>query len=612
MRHFLLLLFALALFGQTISASPSPAVTRSHAIAMHGQAKYPANFSHFDYADPQAVKGGRLKLGVQGTFDSLNPFIAKGTAADRLNLIYDSLTVQSGDEAFSRYGLLAETIEIPEDRSWVIYHLRQNAYFHDGHPITAEDVVFSFNILREQGSPVYQSYYRQVEAVEALDDYRVKFSFNGDVNRELALIVGEFAILPQHYWRDRDFSRSSLELPLGSGPYRIAEVNAGRRLVYQRVPDYWARDLPVNVGLYNFDRIQLDYYKDAVVLLEALKAGQYDVRVENYSKQWATGYTGNAIDRGWLKREQIAHQNPTGMQCFLMNLRNPLFQDIRVRQALTYAFDFEWTNKNLFYDAYTRTDSFFSNSELASHGPLPAEERTILQPFAQQLPASLFEQPFQLPASVADGYNRHNLRQSVRLLREAGWQVVDNQLVHQQTGQPFVFEILLVQPSFERIVNPYAKALKKLGISVTIRHVELSQYINRARTFDFDMIVHSIGQSLSPGNEQLEYWHSSRADTQGGRNLLGLRNPVVDQLVEAIIAAQDRQQLIYLTRALDRVLLNNYYVIPQWHIGSHRLAYWDKFSRPAQAPKYDANFELGLLTWWFDPAKASRMPGVQP
>jgi microcin C transport system substrate-binding protein len=601
------LILAVYLLSGHCLASKAENISRSHAIAMHGLPKYPQDFKHFDYADPSASKGGRLKLGVQGNFDSLNPFIAKGTAGDKVGWIYDSLTVQSGDEAFSRYGLLAESIELPENRSWVIYHLRENAYFHDGHPITAEDVVFSFNILKDKGSPIYQSYYAQVSEVTALSDYSVKFSFNGEVNRELALIVGEFAVMPKHFWQDRDFSKSSLDIPLGSGPYKIVEANPGRSLVYQRVNNYWAKDLPVNVGKYNFDTIQLDYYKDAVVLLEALKSGQYDVRVENYSKQWATGYTGTAINKGWLKRENIAHENPTGMQCFLMNLRNPLFEDIRVRKALTYAFDFEWTNKNLFYDAYSRTNSFFSNSELASSGPLQGREKAILLPYKEQLPSSIFTRSFTLPVSDADGYNRKNLRQSVKWLREAGWHVENNQLINNATGQPFSFEIMLVQPSFERIVNPFAKALKKLGINVTIRHVEVSQYINRMRSFDFDMVVGSMGQSLSPGNEQIEYWHSSRANTQGSRNMMGLKNPVVDELVSAIVAAPDREELIHLTRALDRVLLNNYYVIPQWHIGSHRLAYWDKFSKPAISPKYDPDFSLGLLTWWFDPDKAQRI-----
>ena len=603
----LFLLLALTVLAPSVHAEST--IFRSHAIAMHGEPRYPADFRHFEYASPNALKGGKLTLGVQGNFDSLNPFIAKGTAADDIGYIYDTLTVASGDEAFTRYGLLAETMEWPEDRSWIIFHLRKEARFHDGEPVTADDVVFSFNLLRAEGNPIYRSYYAAVKKVEALSPQQVKFSFDSADNKELALIVGEIPVLPKHYWQDKPFAKSSLEIPLGSGPYKIESVNPGRSLVYRRVENYWAKDLAVNTGLYNYDRIQLDYYKDAVVLLEALKAGEYDLRVENYSKQWATGYTGEAINSGRLLREELPHQNPTGMQCFVMNLRNPLFQDLRVRKALTYAFDFEWSNKNLFYNAYTRSSSYFSNSELASSGLPGKEELALLSPFREQLPASVFKQPFTLPVSSADGYNRSNLRQSVQLLREAGWHVEDNQLVNSDTGVPFRFELMLVQPSFERIVNPYVKALKKLGINVTVRHVEVSQYINRLRKFEFDMIVGTFGQSLSPGNEQMEYWHSTTAGNAGGRNLAGIQHPVVDALVESIIRAPDRQQLIYRTRALDRVLLNQYFTIPQWHIGSHRLAYWDKFGKPDIAPKYDSGFNLGLLTWWIDPAKNTLVSG---
>lgn len=601
--HTLSLLLLCVYCALQVQAEPATALQRSHAIAMHGQPKYAADFQHFDYTNPDAPKGGLLKLGVQGNFDSLNPFVAKGNAADQLGLIYDSLTTGSGDEAFSRYGLLAERIEWPQDRSWVIYQLRQEARFHDGHPIQASDVVFNFELLLAQGSPIYRSMYAQVEKVEALDAQRVKFSFKAGVNRELALIVGELPVLPEHFWASRDFANAATEIPLGSGPYRIASVDLGRNIVYQRNPDYWGRDLAVNRGLYNFDRIQLDYYKDAVVLLEALKAGQFDVRVENFSKQWATGYSGPAIEQGMLIKEEIRHQNPTGMQAFMMNLRNPLFQDRRVRQALTYAFDFEWSNAQLFYNAYTRTESFFSNSELASSGLPTAEELALLSPFRAQLPAELFSQPFALPQSDASGHNRQNLRAAKRLLDSAGWQVIDNRLRNAQ-GQLFAFEILLVSPAFERIVNPYAQALKKLGIEVQVRIIEPSQYINRLRSFDFDMIVGNVGQSLSPGNEQIDYWHSSTADQPGSRNWMGISNPVVDALIEQVIKAGDREQLISATRALDRVLLNQYYCIPQWHIRSHRLAYWNKFGRPAQAPKYDPGFNLGLLTWWQDEQKA--------
>ena len=580
------------------NAADMSAIT-SHAITMHGKPKYPADFAGFEYTSANAVKGGQLRLGVQGTFDSLNPYIAKGTPGDYISLIYDSLTVSASDEAFSRYGLVAETIELPEDRSWVIYNLRRNAKFHDGKALTAEDVVFSFNLLMEKGSPFFQSYYREVKSVEALNLYKVKFSFANTDNRELALIVGELPILPKHFWQDLDFDKSTLDIPLGSGPYQIHSVEQGRKLVFKRNKNYWGQSLAVNRGTYNFDTIQVDYYKDAVVLLEALKAGQFDFRLENSAKQWATGYTGNAIDSGKLVKKEIPHQIPTGMQSFVLNLRKPIFQDIKVRQALNYAFDFEWSNKNLFYDAYTRTHSYFSNSELASSGIPTGREKEILLAYQQQLPDSIFTEPFTLPTSKGNGHNRANLRTAMKLLKQAGWHVKNNQLVNAR-GEVFRFEIMLAQPTFERVVNPYVKTLKKLGIEATVRHVEVSQYINRIRNFDFDIIVGGIGQSLSPGNEQIEFWHSSRVDQPGSRNRAGIANPVIDDLIALVVAAPNREELIARTRALDRVLLSQHYMIPQWYLSSHRIAYWDKFKQPDVSPKYDPGYQQGLWTWWLD------------
>ena len=602
--NYLLSLVAALLLSLTVwAADDTTASQPQHAIAMHGEVKYPPDFSHFDYTDPAALKTGTVRLAAQGTYDSLNQFIAKGTPEQNLGLLYDTLTVGSMDEAFSRYGLLAESMQLAQDRSWIIYTLRSGARFHDGEPVHADDVVTTFELLLEQGSPLFQSMFADLDQVTALDEQRVKFSFKSSQNRELPLIVGDIPILPAHYWQGREFAKTTLTPPPGSGPYKIVAVDAGRRITYQRDQDYWAKDLPVRRGMYNFDRIEVDYYKDAVVLLEALKAGEYDFRDENSSKQWATGYTGSAIESGQLIKEEIRHENPTGMQAFIMNLRKPLFQDVRVRQALNFAFDFEWANKNLFYDAYTRTGSYFSNSELAASGLPQGRELEILEPYREQLPPRVFNREFVLPVSDASGYNRANLRQAKQLLDQAGWAVRDNQLYHQQTGQAFRFEIMLVSPSFERIVNPFVKGLKKLGIDVSVRIVEASQYINRMRSFDYDMTVVVLPQSLSPGNEQFDYWHSSTASTQGSRNYMGIANPVVDALVESVINAPDREELIARTRALDRVLLQQYYVIPQWHIRTHRIAYWNMFSRPAIAAKYDPYFNQSLYTWWIDPEK---------
>lgn len=589
--------------GSFADTNTSNKVSSSHGTAMHGKLKYPESFSHFDYTSSAAIKGGTVRLGEMGTFNSLNPFIPKGTAASGIGMIYDTLTTASNDEAFSQYGLLAEKIEMPEDRSSVTFHLNPTAKFHDGHPLTADDVVFSFNLLVEKGSPFYSSYYAGVENVEALSPHKVHFRFKPGVNRELVMIVGQLPVLPRHFWKDRDFSKSDLTLPLGSGPYRIKSLDAGRTIVFERVDNYWGKDLAVNIGKNNFRLIQRDYYRDSVVLLEALKAGEIDYRYENSSKQWSIGYTGKAVDQGLLRKMNVAHQNNSGMQGFAFNLRRDLFKDIRVRKALALAFDFEWANKNLFYDAYKRTHSYFDNSELASSGLPTGRELEILTPFKSQLPGTVFEQAFELPVTDGSGNNRKQLRQAIKLLKEAGWQVKNNQLQHTTSGQIFQFEILLRQPSMERLVNPYAQNLKKLGIDVSVRVVDNSQYINRFRSFDFDMLVHGIGQSMSPGNEQLDFWGSTSADRKGGRNVFGVKDPVIDALIQLLIEAPNREELIVRTRALDRVLLHQYLIIPHFHASSHRIAYWDKFGRPEVAPPYDGNHFATFMTWWVAPDK---------
>lgn len=581
-------------------------IIHSHAIAMHGDIKYPADFTHFDYTDPDSPKGGELRLATTGTFDSLNPFIPKGTAAEGIGLIYASLTRSSDDEPFTRYGYLAESMDYPEDRSWIIFNLRQEARFHDGTPITAEDVVFSFNTLIEQGSPIYRSYYADVLKVEALSPQKVRFQFRSAANPELALIIGDLAVLPKHFWKDKPFSESSLETPLGSGPYEVASLDPGRSISYARKKNFWTENIPANRGFYNFDVITYEYFRDETVALEALKSGDIDFRYEFSSKNWATAYESILKSNPLFVKQELPSEAPTGMQAFAYNLRNPLFKDARVRKALNYAFDFEWTNRALFYDAYTRTDSYFSNSELASSGLPSEQELALLEPYRDQLPAAVFNEVYQNPSSDGSGNNRQNLRTAKRLLEEAGWKVVNNQLTNTQTNQVFKFEILLVQPAFERIVNPFVKNLARLGIEVSVRTVDVSQYINRIRKFEFDMLVHSIGQSLSPGNEQRGLWKSDQADIEASQNIMGIRNPVVDELVELIINAPDRESLVYRTRALDRVLLHNYYVIPQYHNRSNRIAYWDKFHQPAVLPKYDRGFSSALMTWSIDPEKAAR------
>ena len=586
----------LALFTTLLHAQEA---TQQHAVAMHGSPKYDPDFQHFDYVRPDAPKGGTVRQWALGTFDSFNPFIIKGTAADDLGLIYDSLMVKSEDEPFSQYGLLAESIELPEDRSWVIFHIRPEAEFSDGKPVTSDDVIHTFKLLREQGNPFYRAYYADIIAIEALDTKTVKFSFKPGQNRELPLIVGEVAILPKHYWtakvddEPRDFAKPGLEIPIGSGPYRIKSFDAGRSLTYQLREDYWGHDLAVNRGRHNFGEIRYDYYRDSTVALEAFKAGEYDFRQENSSKNWATSYTGPMFDSGEVIRQEIRHSNPTGMQAFIINGRRPQFVDSRVRHALAYAFDFEWTNKNIFYNAYTRTHSYFSNSEMAATELPSAAELEVLEPVRDQLPPELFTEVYRAPATDGSGNSRTQLRKGLRLLKQAGWNLRNGRLLGPD-GQPFKFELLLVQKEFERVVAPFIRNLERMGIEVNIRIVDVSQYINRMRSFDYDMMVYSYGQSNSPGNEQREFWHSSMADIQGSRNLMGIKNPAIDYLIEQVISAPDREQLVLRTRALDRALQWNHYLIPQYHINSYRIAYWDKFAMPEKRPDYS----LGFDTWW--------------
>lgn len=567
-----------SLFFSPVQAQPQ------HGLAMHGTLKYPSDFTHFDYVNPNAPKGGELRLADQGPFDSLNPFITKGQTPDGAALPFDTLMDSAADEPFSEYGLIAETVETPPDRSWVIFTLRKQARWHDGQPITADDVIFSLETLRTKGAPHYRFYYAGVDKMEKLGDRRVKFSFKPGDNRELPLILGQLPILPKHYWQGKTFDETTLVPPLGSGPYRVGKFEPGRFITYERVADYWAKDMPTQKGRYNFDRIRYDVYRDGTVALEALKAGEYDLRLENESKKWATGYSDwDAVKTGKAVLREFRHGMPSGMQGYAFNLRRPLFGDVRVREALAQAFDFEWANRNLFYGQYARTNSYFDNSELAAKGLPGADELALLEPLRAQVPPQVFTAQFQSPPTDPDLGIRPNLRRAVALLEQAGWQVVDGKL-QDAGGQPFRFEILLNSPAFERITLPFARNLKRLGIDANVRTVDPTQYVNRVREFDFDMIVMSWGQSLSPGNEQSMYWSSEAADQPGSRNVGGIRNKAIDTLIDKVIAAPDRRELVAATRALDRVLLWNWYVIPQWHSPVIRVALWDKFGQPDTVP----------------------------
>jgi microcin C transport system substrate-binding protein len=574
-----------------------------HGLAMYGEPRYPADFSHFDYVNPDAPKGGELREAAIGTFDSFNPFIIKGNPATGVGLAYDTLMVHAADEPFSEYGLLAESVETPLDRSWVSFTLRPEARWHDGRPVTADDVVWTFRTLVEKGSPAYRFYYGSVAGVEKTGPRTVTFRFRPGENRELPLILGELAVLPKHHWEGREFDQTSLERPLGSGPYRVGRFEAGRFVTYERVADYWGKDLPVNVGRNNFDVIRYDYYRDETVAIEAFKGGEFDLRVENNSKQWATAYDIPQVADGSIQKRLFPHHRTAGMQGFMFNLRRPIFRDRRVRRALAYAFDFEWSNRALFYGQYTRSRSYFDNSELAATGLPGPEERAILESFRGQIPDEVFTEAYEPPRTDGSGNIRANLRKAVELLKEAGWEIRDGVMTHVETGEPLAFEILLVQPAFERIALPFAKNLKRIGVEARVRTIDTSQYRRRMDTFDFDMAVGSWGQSRSPGNEQRDFWTSAAAEREGSRNWIGIRSPAVDALVELLIASPDREALVTRTRALDRVLQWGSYVIPHWYIGSDRLVYWDRFGRPAITPEEGVQLD----TWWLDPKRAERI-----
>ena len=577
----------------------------AHAISMHGIPKYNADFKHFDYVNFDAPKGGSIKLHQIGSFDTLNNFILKGSPVVNLSQVHDSLLTQSFDEPFTMYGLVAESISVPEDRSWVIFKIRKEAKFHDGNPIRVEDVIWTLNTLKEKGHPFFKFYYGNVKTAEKISDNEVKFIFQGERNLELPLIIGQMKILSKKYWEDK-FEDILLENPLGSGPYRVKNFKAGRTIEFERVDDYWGKNLSVNKGRFNFQKVIIEYFRDATVALEAFKSGDYDFRQENQAKRWANAYNFNAIENGHVKKESVKHEIPTGMQGFFINTRKEIFKDRVVRKALNYAFDFEWTNKILFFDQYKRTASFFSNSDLASSDLPSKEELELLDSFKNQLPNEIFNTIYENPINDGSGNVRKNLKIADKLLYDAGWIIKDGKRINKETGIPLKFTILLVSPEFERIALPYARNLKKIGIEAKVRTVDSAQYERRLESFSFDMTVISLGQSLSPGNEQRDFWNSTSATINGSRNYAGVSSPAVDFLIDKIIAAKNREDLISATKALDRFLLFGYYVVPHWHIQNFRIAYWDKFGQPKINPKYD----LGIDTWWYDSKRVKLLETV--
>jgi microcin C transport system substrate-binding protein len=578
-------------------------VVRTHALSLLSAPSLPADFPHWPWANPDARKGGEVVLTRLGSFDSFNPFILRGTADSGVLSIYDTLMAANPDEATAEYGLLAETVELPADRRGVTFELRESARWHDGRPVTAEDVIFTFNALRTQGRPFYRAYWADVTEVVAETPRRVTFRFRDAGNRELAQILGDLPVMPKHWWEGRDFARPSMDVPLGSGPYRLERFAPHRSTVYSRVADYWARDLGVRRGLNNFDTLRYEYFRDTTVAFEAFKAGQVDFRTENVARDWATGYDFPAVRQGLVKKEEIAHQIPTGMQCFAVNLRRPMFQDARVRRALIEVFDFEWMNANLFYDAYTRTASYFSNSDFAARGLPEGRELAILENFRGRIPDSVFTEEYRLPVTDGSGNNRAGARRALGLLRQAGWTVRERRLVNAR-GQPFEFEILLQGATFERVALPYVQWLERIGVTARVRTVDPAQYQVRIDAFDFDMTVDGQGQGFSPGNEQRDYWTTAKARENGSQNVAGIADPAIDEIVELVIAAPDYAELVARTRALDRVLLHNNFVIPHWHSRTFRIAFWNKFGQPERNPRFGLGFPS---SWWIDPAREAAL-----
>ena len=579
---------------------PAAAQDAAHGLSLFGDLKYGPDFPHFDYVNPSAPKGGLLHLATVDTFSTLSPFTLKGVSAAGAGLPFESLLEGSADEADAAYGLLAAGVILAPDRRSVRFQLRPEARWHDGTPITASDVAFSYEILTTEGHPAYANNLAGVERVETTGDHDVTFHLADPDNRKLPLIVGGLSVVSEAYYRDRDFGETTMEPPLGSSPYRVAKVDPGRSVTYERVPDYWGSQLPLNIGRYNFDTIVYDYYRDRTVLVEALKAGEYDFHEEYTSKVWATQYDIPAVEEGWLVKDVLKDNTPSGVQAFFFNTRLPKFQDRRVREALAYAFDFEWLNKNQFYGIYDRMASYFENSELAARD-LPSEaELAVLEPHRGAVPEEVFTKAFVPPSSDGSGNNRRNLRTARTMLEEAGWVTKEGALVNAETGEPMTIEFLYFEPTFERIYAAFARSLERLGVGVTLRLVDGAQYEERLKTHDFEITTIRFVFSLSPGAELNSYFASSTVDQVGSFNIPGIKDPVVDALIAEVAAATDRPSLIAATRALDRVLLWGHYMIPQWYKGAHHLVYWNKFDRPALKPRY----ARGVIdTWWVDREK---------
>ena len=583
-----------------------------HGLSLFGELKYPEGFKHFDYVNPDAPKAGAVRQIAAGTYDNFNLVVAgvKGSVASGLTLVYNTLMAPALDEVSTEYGLLAEAVSHPDDFSSVTYRLRGDAKWHDGQPVTPEDVIFSFEAFKKN-SPMMNAYYRHVTKIEKTGAREITFTFDAPGNRELPQIVSQFQVLPKHWWegndangRPRDIAATTLEKPLGSGPYRIKEFVPGRTIVYERVPDYWGAKLNVNVGRDNFSEIRYEYFRDSTVAIEAFKADQVDWRVENSAKNWATAYDFPAVKDKRVLLEEFPILSTGVMQAFVFNTRRDKFSDPKVRRAFNYVFDFEEMNKQIFFGQYTRIASYFQGLELASSGLPQGLELEILETVRDKVPPEVFTTPYANPVGGSPENTRANLREALRLMREAGYEVRDRKLVNVKTGELLTVELLGSDPNSERFYLFYKPSLERLGVTVNVRTVDDVQYENRVRQWDYDIITYTWGQSLSPGNEQRGYWGSQAAEQPGSRNLIGVKNAAIDALIDRLIFAKDRAELEAATKALDRVLLANHFVVPQWTYGKQRTARWDRFGRPELLPKYAAS---GFPTvWWWDAARAAK------
>ena len=593
--------------------APAPSRNWRHGLSLFGDLHYPDGFPRFDYVNPDAPRGGTVRLSALGTFDNFNVAVAsvKGQLAAGLGLIYNRLLASAQDEVTTMYGLLAEAVDYPPDHSWVAYRLRPEARWHDGTPVTAEDVIFSFESWKKL-DPELSAYYRHVVKAERIGEREVSFTFDSAGNRELPLIVGELTVLPKLWWQasdkngnKRDISVTTLEPPLGAGPYRIKDFVPGRSVAYERVKDYWGDRFNVNVGQNNFEEIRFEYFRDSTVALEAFKGDQIDWRTENSAKNWATAYDFPAVRDKRVVIEEFPMRSRGVMQAFAFNIRRDKFKDPRLRRAFNFAFDFEEMNKQIFYGQYRRISSYFDGTELASSGIPGGQELEILETVRPKIPPELFATPYTNPVAGNAEAVRTNLREALKLLKEAGYEIRDRKLVNAATGEQLNLEILVDDPSYERIVLFYRPSLERLGMAVSVRTVDEVQYQNRLRQWDYDMIIASWGESLSPGNEQRGYWGSQAADMPGSRNLIGIKNEAVDALIGRVIFAKDRAELVAATRALDRVLLWNFYVVPQWTYDKARTARWDRFGRPQRLPRYNEPDFPGV--WWWDSDRATKV-----